>query len=200
MLISTKIVLAISFLASSFAEPLAKRAYIPELKSTLARIDESWKKIETQIGALPKDATENDFKAAKAAMDSLTSYMAREYETVIRQNGPFTNSKWSDEFITDMKPYQANGANAMRTLKSYVPRINATGGVPLLKEFSYSTGSLNGAFGEMESFLGRHILQFVGGAPLLSPIREYRMVAEIRDAADLFYYTYCAIEWGHPCS
>lgn len=65
----------------------------------------------------------------------------------------------------------------MRTLKAYVPRINGdlsylihsllclrfgfisleTGGVPLLKEFHSSTGSLSGAFGEMESFLGRYI-------------------------------------------
>ena len=62
MFISTKIVLAISFLASSFAEPLARRAYIPELKASLAHIDETWKKVESQINALPKDATVNDFK------------------------------------------------------------------------------------------------------------------------------------------
>ncbi|KAJ2918830.1 hypothetical protein MD484_g1565, partial [Candolleomyces efflorescens] len=165
MFISTKVLVVISFFASSFAEPLAKRAYIPELKASLARIDDSWKKVENQINALPRNATASDFQAAKSAMDSLTSYIGGEYQTVIRQNGPFTNTKWSDEFVNDMKPYQATGANAMRTLKTYVSRINgdsrysfrsplyekftflslATGGVPLLKEFHSSTGETKSA-------------------------------------------------------
>ena len=62
MFISTKVLVVISFFASSFAEPLAKRAYIPELKASLARIDDSWKKVENQINALPADATASDFQ------------------------------------------------------------------------------------------------------------------------------------------
>ncbi|RXW21799.1 hypothetical protein EST38_g4061 [Candolleomyces aberdarensis] len=125
MFISTKIVLAVSFLTSSLAGTLNKRAYTPELKAMLAHIDESWKNIEARINAFPKGgATVDDFKAANSAIGSLGDYMEREYTPVIMQNGPFTNAKWSDEFLEDMKKYQANGVNAMRTLKTYVPEVN----------------------------------------------------------------------------
>lgn len=63
MFISMKIALAVSFLASTLAVPLNERAYIPELKASLAHIDESWRNIEAIIKALPEgSATVSDFK------------------------------------------------------------------------------------------------------------------------------------------
>ncbi|EAU90716.1 hypothetical protein CC1G_03985 [Coprinopsis cinerea okayama7 len=201
MLIST-IVLAISFLVApaALANPTSKRAYIPELKLSLEHIDQSWKKLEGDIVALSQEATTEDFEAVKSSMDTLTSYVRHgEYQVAIRTNGPFTNTKWSDEFIEDMKPYQANGANALRNLRSHVTRINETGGIDLLREFDTSTASLTGAFGEMEWDLERYFFQFVSGKELLAPIRESRLVQEGRETAELFYQTWCAIEWGQPC-
>ncbi|KAJ2925178.1 hypothetical protein H1R20_g11928, partial [Candolleomyces eurysporus] len=127
MCFSIRIILAISCLAPSLAAPplLAKRAYITELKASMVHIDQSWKKIENDFKALPTvGATVDDFKGAQSALDGFTNYMRSEYEVAIERNGPFTNTKWSDEFLQDMKPYQLNAVRAMSTLKTYAPEIN----------------------------------------------------------------------------
>jgi len=65
MLLSTKVVLAISILATSLATPLTQRAYIDELKGMMAHFATSWIAIENSIAALPKqNATVEQYKVS----------------------------------------------------------------------------------------------------------------------------------------
>jgi len=63
MLFSTKIVLAVSVLATSLATPLTQRAYIDELKGMMAHFATSWSTIEDIIQGLPQqNATVEQYK------------------------------------------------------------------------------------------------------------------------------------------
>ena len=63
MLFSTKIVLAVSVLATSLATPLTQRAYNDELKGMMAHFATSWSTIEDIIQGLPKqNATVEQYK------------------------------------------------------------------------------------------------------------------------------------------
>jgi len=63
MFISTKVFLAVSVLTTALATPLRQRAYIDELKASMAHFAESWITIENTINALPKEgATVEKYK------------------------------------------------------------------------------------------------------------------------------------------
>jgi hypothetical protein len=42
----------------------------------------------------------------------------------IQKNGALTNVKWADEILADMRLYQANGANAMKSWRSQILQMN----------------------------------------------------------------------------
>ncbi|KAJ2928327.1 hypothetical protein H1R20_g8755, partial [Candolleomyces eurysporus] len=186
-------VLAILPSAFSAVAPLTKRHYIAELKDSLAEIDKRWKNIEKTITGIPKQgATVEDFRVAKTAIEDLTNYMVTDYDAAIRKNGALTNIKWADEMLADMRPYQANGANAMKTLRSQILQMNTTGGINFVLEIQSSNDRLGSAFSGMETYLGRYVFQFLGGFSLLSPIKdEFRMLDEILDTGKAFSRFYC---------
>ncbi|RXW11628.1 hypothetical protein EST38_g14227 [Candolleomyces aberdarensis] len=193
--------LAILPSALAAVAPFTKRHYIPELKASLAEIDKRWKNIEKTITGIPKQgATVADFRVAKTAIEDLTNYMLTEYDEAIRKNGAMTNIKWSDEMLADMRPYQANGANAMKVLRSQILQMNTTGGINFVLEVQSSNDRLGSAFSGMETYLGRYV--FLGGFSLLSPIKdEFRMLDEILDTGKAFSRFYCDYVWevyGYP--
>ncbi|KAJ2918784.1 hypothetical protein MD484_g1571, partial [Candolleomyces efflorescens] len=180
---------------SAAVSPLAKRHYISELKDALGEIDVRWKNIEKRITGIPKQgASKSDFVAAKSAIEELTNYMQTGYQAAVQKNGALTNVKWADEILADMRPYQANGANAMKTWRSQILQMNATAGIDFVVELQSSTDRLGSAFSNMETYLGRYV--FIGGFSVLSPIKEeFRMLDEILDTGKVFYRFYCDYVW-----
>jgi len=66
MLFSTKIVLAVSVLATALATPLTQRAYNDELKGMMAHFATSWSAIENIIQGIPKqNATVEQYKVCR---------------------------------------------------------------------------------------------------------------------------------------
>jgi len=78
-------------------------------------------------------------------MDALTRYENNDYNVIIRvsnalhhwkfhrprlltpsrfqENGPFTNIKWSNAFVEDMKVYLPHAVNAMHALQGHISQI-----------------------------------------------------------------------------